>query len=70
MTTRRKGKNGGEEHSKKPASGFSVFEAEYPSREPRGDALAKFATKLEAEAFVKGLNFHDPKTIYVIHPGR
>jgi hypothetical protein len=70
FTTRKRGRNGGDDRSKKPASGFAVFEAEYPSNEPRGDALASFATRAEADAFVKGLNFHDPKTIYVIHPAR
>jgi hypothetical protein len=33
---------------------------------PRGEALARIGTRPEADAFVKGLNFHDPKTVYVV----
>jgi hypothetical protein len=68
-TTRKKHKNGGEERARKPASGFAVFEVDFPTKEPRGAALARFATRAEAEAFVKGLNFHDPRTLYAIEAG-
>jgi len=66
-TTRKRRANGGD-HPKKPAPGFSVYEIDYDTRSPRGEALARFATRAEADAFVKGLNFHDPKTVYAIKP--
>ena len=66
-TTRKRKQNGGDEPRRK-TGGWAVFEADYATQSPRGDALARFATRAEAEAFMKGLNYHDPKTVYVIQP--
>ncbi len=65
-TTGKRKQNGGDEPRRK--AGWGVFEADYATQSPRGDALARFGTRAEAEAFMKGLNYHDPKTVYVIQP--
>ncbi|MBI3726411.1 hypothetical protein HY251_21000 [bacterium] len=47
---------------------WDVYEINDYTNAPIGKPLASFATHPEAEAFVRGIQFHDPKTRYGVMP--
>ena len=59
MTTKRK---------KKDLLAWDVYEINDYTNAPIGKPLASFVTHSEAQAFVRGIQFHDPKTRYSVMP--
>jgi hypothetical protein len=47
---------------------WDVYEVNASTNAPHGGPIATFATHAEAQAFVQGIRFHDPRTTYAVMP--